>query len=507
MKSLTLGLLLLSGASLSAQPDEEITPAQYSVPQRVVADPAPPLVRIQVRVPANVAPNQPIAYKLIITNVSQADAYGVSVRNIVGADIAEVVKAEPKYDAAPLKPGSTLPSELVWEIGTLRGGDKREIDLELRPKVDAKAIRNQAFVTFEHGEVVTTKIDVPRLEVRKFAPKEALSNGMIPVRVEVRNSCRVPIAEVKLVETVSKGFDFAEGSRGTKGTSDEQRIWTIGTLQPGEGRLVTYQLKPTAEAKDELLAISVAQSKDVAEADKTESTTKILVPDIALTLTGPATATAGETVQYELVARNTGTVPLSGVQIAGSIPRDCELTKMTYPGQHYRDTVQWQIDELRPGDAQSFRLSVRSIDSGTKTVKARVQSRLNVSESKEVSTDFNGVAVLHISAEPSPAVVREKDNGLLTVRVTNHGSDTANNVRLDVELPKEVGLVRATPGHQAAADRVVFNLVSIPPNRTETFSLTYDARQTGQAMFRLKLGADSLGSKPLLKEQSVEIVR
>ena len=44
-------------------------------PPSVVADPPTPVVRIQVRVPANVAPGKDIPYKLIVTNTSAANAY------------------------------------------------------------------------------------------------------------------------------------------------------------------------------------------------------------------------------------------------------------------------------------------------------------------------------------------------------------------------------------------------------------------------------------------------
>ena len=72
-------------------------------------------------------------------------------------------------------------------------------------------------------------------------------------------------------------------------------------------------------------------------------------------------------------------------------------------------------------------------------------------------------------------------------------------------LPSQVTLVQASPRHQASANEVAFDAISVPANGEETFTVTYRAEQAGQAYFTLKLSADTLGEQPLTKEQAVEI--
>jgi uncharacterized repeat protein (TIGR01451 family) len=491
--------------------DPAVTPAQFTQPIGVVpqpaavaagavSDPPTPVVRVQVRVPANVAPGKDLTYKIVVANTSQADAYRVTVRNPVPAT-AQFVRAEPKPDRTDAQPGQAV-REAMWTLGTLRAGERREIELVLKPTAEAKEVRNQAFVHFEHGQAVITQINKAKLSVAKVAPKQAAQTDPIPVRVVVENKGRVPVAGVELVEDVSKGFEFAADAEGEKGTSAQQRIWRLGTLRPGERKVIEYRL--TAKEAAELLAQSVVKSPDIHDAERAESTTRVLTAGLTLDLTGPQTVGGGEPALYEIVARNTGTLPLTNVRVSGSVPGDCTLTKMTNGGQRYRDQVAWVVPQLKPGEAQSFRLGLKANTTGQRTVRAAARDARGLEKARELRTSFQGTSLLQWHAELDPQVSAGQQR-VLTVRVENRGGEAAKNVRLRVMLPSQVTLVQASPRQRASDSLVEFDAVSVPANGEETFTITYRAERAGQAYFTLRLSADSLGEQPLTKEQAVEI--
>lgn len=504
-------LLLVAGAGFpqdaGPRADPDVTPAQFSRPPAAAAvpDPPSPVVRVQVRVPSHAAPGKDVTYRLFVANTSQADAFRVVVRNPIPAGVAQVVTADPKPDRDETKPGQpTGAREVAWNIGTLRAGEKREIELTLRPTAEAKEVRNQAYVSFEHGQSVVTRIDRPKLMVRKDAPKEAAAGDPVAVRVEVANGGKVAMTNVELVENVGKGLTFDQGTGGEKGASPDQRVWRIGRLLPGERKLVEYRVTP----KDggELLTSSAVRSTESPEAERAESSTKVLVPALALELTGPATAAAGESAQYEFTVRNTGTLPLSNVRVNGLIPAECTPTRMTNGGLLQRGQVTWLIPRLDPGAAQSYRLGLKGQSTGRRSVRGTVRDSRGLEKSQEVQTAFQGAAVLMMRARFDATSITVGRQGLLTVDVTNEGTDAAKDARLRIELPPEVRFVQATPKQfQAAASEVIFDAAAIPANRTETFTLTYRADKAAQAWFRLKLSADSLGDRPLEKTQAVEI--
>ncbi|MBX9581428.1 MAG: DUF11 domain-containing protein [Gemmataceae bacterium] len=468
---------------------------------RPVADPPAPVVRIQVRVPADTPPNDPIKYLLTVRNESRADAHAVTVRNPLPEDAAEVVRADPPPDkgADPAKP-------LVWSLGTLKAGESKTIELVLRPKPNAKEVRNLAYVRFEHGEAVTTKIAAPGLKVTKAAPKEAVRDEPFAVRVVVENTGKVPAEGVRVVETVPGGAEVepvTAGGRRTK-AGENQWEWDVGTLMPGRRQVIEYRLTPKPSPTGEVVTTThVPAAKNVQE--KAEARTRVLVPGLSLKLAGPAGPIGpGEPAEYEVTVRNTGTLPAANVRVSGTIPADCRLTKKTEGGQATRDAVVWVVPRLEPEEARSFRFALRAGTTGRRAVGASATDARRQKDAKEVSTLFQGTAALVWEQVLEPAAVAAGRQGTLTVKVRNNGGEAARNVRVEVDLPDGVSFVQSTPAlrpDRAAA----FPPESVPAGGEKVYTITYRADRGGEAFFRMRLSADALGDRPMTAEKSVSI--
>ena len=91
------------------------------------------------------------------------------------------------------------------------------------------------------------------------------------------------------------------------------------------------------------------------------------------------------------------------------------------------------------------------------------------------------------------------------MRVKNTGGEVARNVRVEVELPDAVALVRATPDVRPSGAKLLFGPEVVAANGETTFTITYEARRPSQAWFRATLSADALGDKPLVTEKVVDI--
>ena len=205
----------------SMDPGDDVQPAQFmmpagqlpgslTTPTKPVADPPAPVVRIQVRVPADSPPGDDIKYLITIQNTSSADAHGVSVRNPVPDSIEKPVKSEPGWD----KDSNT--KELIWKFGTLAAGKSKTIELTLRPKKDAGEVKNLAYVKFEHGEAVTTRINKPVVKITKTAPKQTVRDEQYVVRIAVDNTGRVPVEKVRIAENVPASAEIQPDHSGRR---------------------------------------------------------------------------------------------------------------------------------------------------------------------------------------------------------------------------------------------------------------------------------------------------
>jgi uncharacterized repeat protein (TIGR01451 family) len=494
--------------------DPDVKPAQFTRPAgitgqppgtptnpapnvaRPVADPPSPVVRIQVRVPADSAPDDDIKYLITVQNVSQSDAHQVSVRNPI-PEGGQFVKAEPA-------PSNVDAKQAVWSLGTMKGGESKQITLFLKPKAGVTELKNLAYVRFEHGEQVTTRINAPKVKVGKTAPKQSLRDEPFTVRVMVENTGKVPAENVRVVEDVDHSAEVEAITTGAKRTKADvnQWQWEVGTLMPGQRKVIEYRVTPR-QAAEALTLTNVSASKNVLE--KVEARTAVLVPGLSVKLTGPTKVEPGEPALYEVTVRNTGTLPSTNVGVRGTIPADCKLTRKTDGGQEYRGQITWTVPRLEPGEAHSFRFWLKANTTGRRVVVASATDARRTRSHDEVATVFQGTAALAWETVPDPVAVSVGKQGTFTVRVKNTGGESARNVRVEVELPDAVSLVRATPDVRPSGNKLLFGPEAVAANGETTFTITYEARRSSQAWFRATLSADALGEKPLVTEKMVDI--
>lgn len=478
-----------------------------------VPHPPTPVVRIQVFAPANLAPSKPIPYRVVVSNASAAAAHRVIVRMPIPEGITSISKCEPLPDAVGgqvLKLPAALAGvkEFTWNFKTLSRGESKTIDLEFQTQATLREISARAYVAFEHGEQVSTNIEKPKLDVKKAIGEQVAQGEPVTVRVEVKNASAVSIPKVRLVETVSAGLEFQNDSQAERGEKANQRIWQLGTLAPGQSKIVTYQV--LGKQGGELTTASNAASNDASVVSETvEAKTRVLVPGLQLGFTGPTEAVpARKSATYEATVRNSGTLPLRDVRVSIPIPTDCKLRSKTNAGQTSRDAVTWNIPQLRAGEAESFRIVVDANSSGKRTMRATARDGRGLAEeAKDLSTVFQGRADIHWKPDVSPIILPVGKTGTVTVAVRNDGGETAKAVTIRMVLPVEVrAATNASHPFTQAGDEIIFKPVTILPGKSTTFTLSFEAKKAGRAYFTLRLQEpDTLGEKDLVSQSAIEI--
>jgi uncharacterized repeat protein (TIGR01451 family) len=463
--------------------------------------PPTPVVQLVVLVPQDAPPKTDITYTVKVSNTTAADAHRVKVRMPV-PEGTQFVKSEPKPDGDATKPN---PAALEWNFKTVEGNGTRTIQVTVRPQENAREVGARAYVSFEHGQQVKTRINAPKLKVRTDAPKQAVVGQSIPVRVTVTNDGRVPIQNVKLTENISAGFEFARETGGEATKNPLQRVWEVGVLPPGGSRMVAFNV--VAREVRELVVQSVVDGSHQAQVSD-EAKTAVKEAKLKVELKGDGLVEAGQDAHYEAVVSNTGTLPLTNVRVTAEVPVGCRATGMTNNGREGRDRIEWVIPKLPPNDRPySVRWRLAAAESGRKSVRAAAVAAQGAEGSQVVETVFKGAAALHWDAAFDQPTVPVDRSGMLTVTVKNSGSETAKNVRVEVGVPGEVKVIRATPGGQEKTGKVAFEARDIPPGRVVEYSLQFRGENAGQAHFQPTLYADVLGAEPLRTSKYVEILR
>lgn len=467
-----------------------------------VADPPYPAVTIRVRVPADVVPGDDIKYVITVQNVSSANAHAVTVRNPLAPEVEKVMKVDPEPDK------TSNEKQLTWSFGTLKAGQSKTIELVLRHKDGVSQLKNLAYVKFEHGEAVTTKIEKPTIKVTKTEPKQGIRDEPFTVRVVVQNNGRTPAENVRVVENLPASAEvepLTAGGKRLQQPEGQQWQWEIVRLQPKERKVIEYRVTPR-ESKDVFTLTSISGERLVPD-KPAEGRTQVLVPGLELKLTGPTgVVNAGESAKYEIVVRNTGTLASTNLKVTGSIPADCKPTLKTDGGQLFRDSIVWQLPRLEPGEAHSFRFGMKASTTGRRVVVASATDARGQKAGQELATVFTGTAALVWETQFSAHTVGVGKQGTFTVRVKNHGGETARNVRLQIDIPDAVSVVQLTPNTRVENNAVAFGAETVPGYGEVVYTITFEGKKSNEAWFKVRLAADCLGDRPMQTEKMINII-
>ena len=459
--------------------DPDVVPAQFARPG--VADPAPPVVRVQVRVPGAVAPKTSITYTMTVTNVSSASAFRVTLRHAV-PEGAERPTFEPPPDNLAEQPP---PKDYVWKFKELTPGKSRLVTATYALKPGVKAVRAAAFVSYEHGESVVTQVELPRLTLTKSAPERAMAGEPVPVRVEVANAGNVEVKGVELLETLPKGVEFRGDGEAT--ANPQQRLWKLGSLRPGERKLVPYQM--VAQKQGELLAISAVTAQDAAAAPAKESRTKVDTAGVALALSGPARVEAGGAGEYVATVTNTGTLPLGAVRVRAEVPEGCRPTAMSAGGRVGRDELVWDgppdrdRGPLRAGEKFEVKFKLRGERAGERVVRASASAPGSDEQSAEARTQFEANSQLQGRADISPALVAAGEEGQLKYLVSNTGDGAAKAVTVVVAVPEGVTVTRVPARAKQAGNEIRFDPTDLPPGGEASYTLDFRGDKPANVVF------------------------
>lgn len=493
-RALTLLLCVLAGAlpldlrRVGAEPQ----PGVLEIPPRAPAaadcpvDPPIPVVALRVRVPAVAAPGQELEYRICVENCSRAAAHHVVVRNPI-PPTARLVRVSPE-------PAARDP-ELLWRFGTLPAGACKEIVLVLAP-TGAGDVQNCARVQFEHGQCVTTRIARPQLTLAKTGPAQAILFDALAYRLLVTNAGSSEAAGVVLTDTLPAGLEHASGKN--------VLTWDLGTLAPGQSRVVDYQvIAKRAERLCNQAAVTAAGGL------RREASHCVVVaePRLELVKTGPRERFLNRPATYQISVANRGTIPLTNVVITDVLPAQTALASASNGGRLVGDRVQWPIGVLPPGARRTVQLSLRALAAGEVRNRAVVTADRGLTAQAEAVTRFEGATGLTVDIDDRDDPVEVGKDTSYVITVINQGPIPATKVRMAALVPEQMAVTEAKGPSNAARDggRVTFEPVTIPPGGTATYEVFVKPLKPGDVRFRVDLSADQLPAGPVRREESTTI--
>ena len=473
-------------------------PLATTVRPGALVDPPVPSVAIRVRVPVETAVGRELIYRIVAENVSRAVAHHVTISVPINDPKLPMNARYARATPVPDEEGPVL----VWKLGTLKGLEKREIRLVVRPTGDGD-VSCCARVRFEHGQCVRTRLARAGLQVRKTGPKEAPLYDSLTFRIEVRNTGRTTARNVVVEETLPDWLETIGNPRPS--TPDvNPMVWKLGNLAPGVARVMEYQAIPKEAGT--LTTVAVVRADGFEK--KVEHRLEVLRPRLTVVKTGPKKALAGWPVTYRLTVSNTGTWAATDVALFDELPKEIAFVSATEGGKFERDTIlygdvradaaRWHLGTLKPGASKTVRLVVR----GTKPevlyknvciASAERCSRVQSRTETKFSAEAKGLGLL---LEASDERVRPGERVSMTVRVLNAGKVNEENVAVVVTVPKGLTVLEV-PGVPKALIKDGKVTLRVPgsllPAREQTVVIRLRADSEGDYKIKGTATSDAVG--------------
>ncbi|MGC3969333.1 MAG: hypothetical protein QM775_18830 [Pirellulales bacterium] len=200
--------------------------------------------------------------------------------------------------------------------------------------------------------------------------------------IVIRNNGSVPATGVRLLDN----YDFPS-IRPTQATNGWQPVspgndllWTLATLAPGQ--IIRYQVETQCEMPGARVCNRATLTCNEGVRSDAEACVEITGRQSTLTIdiqdrTDPAPV--GNEVAYDIIVRNLSNVSERNVAVSVELPAQMTPgSAHSGPTQYVVNnrTIQFQpLAELRPGEAQSFRVMGIARERGTATARATAASQ------------------------------------------------------------------------------------------------------------------------------------
>ena len=402
---------------------------------------------------------------------------------------------------------------LIFDLPDLGAGKKQELVLSVRPaKLGSFTV--SADVATQDGlqahKETTTRIEAGKLGLLIEAAPVALVGERIPVRIAVTNSGSTPGNNVTVWARFDDGLKHASGQNPVE--------LTVGTIAPGQTRIVDLPLTAKAAGMFTVRATATADGNVTAAAEPIAF--EVRRAELRATVTGPKLAYLDQDFVWTIAVSNAGDGPISNVIVRATLPSEVRL-KDAGDAKPGAGTVEWNIPTLKAGEQKTVKLTVDAMkfsEKATLSVLATADATSSndgtpvgdpVQARAESATAIIGTPAVSLELVAPTGLVEVGKRVTYIVRVKNKGTISARNIDVTAFAPAEFKTLRAfgkAEGRLESEGKVAFPTVEeLRPGETMAFSIEVEAVQTGDARFRAEVKAADL-SAPLKEEQAVRVV-
>ncbi|HEX2477207.1 MAG TPA: hypothetical protein VHK01_20800, partial [Lacipirellulaceae bacterium] len=333
--------------------------AQASVKTRCTM----PQLAIRMSAPDKVMIGQELRVKIELRNPGSGDATGVM--------LFENVPENVKHAAGPA---------LEFEIGTLRAGETRELELVLLAEKSGKVVNvltAKAEGNLQVQQQVEFEVIAPALEVEVNGPERRYLERPATYEVSVENPGTAPAHDVQIITKLPKGMRFVRANNmGEYDAATHAVYWSLAELPEGESGKVELVTMPV-ETGPQTLEVESRAGQGLTDQAKQQ----IIVEGLAAIMfevrdIEDPIEVGGET-GYEIRVVNQGTKAATNVQVAVHLPPGMQIVSAEGETQHGTrgGALTFEpLPQLLPKADTLYRVRVQGMQAGDQRITVEVNT-------------------------------------------------------------------------------------------------------------------------------------
>ena len=244
---------------------------------------------------------------------------------------------------------------LEFEIGTLKAGETRELELVLTAEKAGKVVNvltARADGNLQVQQQVEFEVIAPALQLSVEGPERRYLERPATYQVIVENPGTAPAHDIELVTKLPKGMQFVRANNmGEYDAATHSVYWSLAELPEGEKGTVELVAMPIEPGQQTLEVEGKAQQGLTDEAKQ-----EVLVEGLAAIMfevrdVEDPIEVGGET-SYEIRVVNQGTKAATNVQVAVTLPPGLEVISASGETAPHRPRRRRRLRAARPTRAE-----------------------------------------------------------------------------------------------------------------------------------------------------------
>lgn len=322
-----------------------------------------PQLAIRMTAPKQVMIGQEQRVKIELRNPGSGDATGVM--------LLENVPQNVKHAAGPA---------LEFEVGTLRAGETREMELVLTAE-KAGPVENMLIARADGNlqvkQSLAFEVIAPDLKISVDGPKTRYLERPATYQVSIENPGTAPAHDIELVTKLPKGMQFVKANNmGEYDAATHSVYWSLAQLPEGESGAVELVAMPVEPGQQTIEVEGRAQQGLIDEAKQEVQVEGIAALMFEVRDLEDPIEVKGETT-YEIRVVNQGSKAASNVCVAIELPPGLEAVSASGETRHEvqaRGVKFEPIAQLAPKTDSVFRVQIRGTQPGDQRVNVTVNS-------------------------------------------------------------------------------------------------------------------------------------